>query len=110
MYLLWLEGYFVPAVLHEEHVSYGSSRLRVLLNVRYLPSTSCIVPTVPCGFYVPYYSFPGKVRVHMVLPLITAFLTLEYPTPQGALRGRVKALRSGPVLNVVCRSYTIEGN
>ncbi len=91
MYLLWLEGQFFAAVIHEEHVSYGGSRLRVLLDVRYLPSTSCIVPTVPCGFYVPYYSFPGKVRVHMVLPLITAFITLDYPTPRGALRGGVKA-------------------
>ena len=91
MYLLWLEGHSVAAVLHEEQVSYGSSRLRVLLDVRYLPSTSRIVPTVPCGFYVPYYCFPGQVRVHMVLPLITAFLTREYPTLPGALRGRVKA-------------------
>ena len=58
MYLLWLEMYFVPAILHTDYVAYGGSRLRVLLDMRYLPSASCLVPTVPCGFYVPYYCFP----------------------------------------------------
>src|SRR5919112_10073 len=57
--LLWLEVHFVPAVLHENHVSYRSSRLGILVDVRYLPSASRIVAPVARSFYVPYYCLPA---------------------------------------------------
>ena len=58
---------FVSAVLHAEDVSCGSSRLEILVDVRYLASSSCVVPSVACSFYILYHCFPGQVRVHVVL-------------------------------------------
>src|SRR5215211_4067225 len=71
MYFLWLEGQFVAAVLHADHVSYGAPRGRVLIDVRYPDPASRVGPPVPGGFYVQYYCFPACVRMHMVLPLIS---------------------------------------
>ena len=59
MYFLWLEGQFVAAVLHADHVSYGAPRGRVLIDVRYLDPASRVGPPVPGGFYVQYYCFPA---------------------------------------------------
>ena len=59
MYFLWLEGQFVAPILHADHVSYGASRGRVLVDVRYLDPASRVGPPVPGGFYVQYYCFPA---------------------------------------------------
>ena len=74
---------FVSAVLHAEDVSCGSSRLGILIDVRYLASSSCVVPSVACSFYVSYHCLPGQVRVHVVL---SADQRLPYPRTSGASR------------------------
>ena len=84
---------FVSAVLHAEDVSCGSSRLGILVYVRYLASSSCVVPPVACSFHVSYYCSPGQVRVHVVL---SADQRLPYPRTSGASR-----TGTGPNLTLV---------